>query len=106
NKTIPPGGKVEVKGFVPLLIPTQYSCGSHAWMRGWIGTIAHPYFVITDENGNFELKNVPIGRQRVMIWQEKVGWVYPAAKKQDRGKVVTVKGGSTVDLGKVSLKLE
>jgi plastocyanin len=103
NPLIPAGGKSTVKGFVPKALPTSYSCSVHPWMKGYIGTFAHPYFVVTDEDGKFELKNVPAGKQRIVLWQDGSGWVLPAAKKEERGKIVTVEDGKTTDLGDIKL---
>jgi hypothetical protein len=37
-------------------------CNSgHVWMNGQVFVIAHPYYSVTDENGNFELTDVPPG---------------------------------------------
>src|SRR5262249_25020073 len=106
NPLIPPGGKVDIKGFKGKVIPTSYSCSIHTWMKGWIGTFSHPYFAVTDADGNFEIKNAPAGKFRLMVWQEKVGWVIINPKDaQDRGKVIDIKAGGTTDVGKVSLTL-
>jgi hypothetical protein len=35
----------------------------------------HPYFAVTDAQGNFEIKNAPAGTQKVVAWQEAVGYV-------------------------------
>ena len=32
----------------------------------------NPYITVTDEKGNFEIKNVPAGTQKVVVWQESV----------------------------------
>ena len=32
----------------------------------------NPYFAVTDDKGNFEIKNVPAGTQKVVVWQEAV----------------------------------
>ena len=40
----------------------------------------NPYFAVTDDKGNFEIKNVPAGTQKVVVWQEAVakgGFVTP-----------------------------
>ena len=31
-----------------------------------------PYFAVTDDKGNFEIKNAPAGTQKVVVWQEAV----------------------------------
>lgn len=102
NRVIPPGGQLPVKGFVPSAFLSDYSCTIHPWMKGYIGTFAHPYFAITDADGKFELKNVPAGKQRVLLMHES-SWVINSAKKAERGKVVTVEDGKTLDLGEIKL---
>ena len=40
----------------------------------------NPYFAVTDDKGNFEIKNAPAGTQKVVVWQESVakgGFVTP-----------------------------
>jgi len=104
NPLIPPGGQDVVKGFVPKYLPTPYSCSIHAWMKGYIGVFAHPYFAITDENGNFEIKNAPAGKFRLVLWQEKSGWVV-MKNPRDVGKIIEVKDKETTDLGKIKLTI-
>ncbi len=104
NPLIPAGGQATLEGFVPKLLPTMYTCSIHSWMKGWIGTFAHPYFVVTDADGNFEIKNAPAGNFRLMVWHEKPGWVIINPKNlRDRGKVIQVKANATTDVGKIPL---
>jgi len=104
NPLMPPNTDYVVKGFVPKVFPTTFSCSIHPWMKGWLGVFAHPYFAVTDADGNFEIKNAPAGKFRLVFWQEKVGWVVMKNPK-DVGKVIEVKGGGTTDVGKVKLTL-
>lgn len=106
NPLLPPGGKSEVEGFVPTTVPTLYTCSIHAWMKGYIGVFPHPYFAVTNEDGEFEIKNAPAGKFRLMVWQEKAGWVIIDPKNPvNRGKVIQVKSGDTTDVGSIPLKL-
>lgn len=106
NPLIPPGQQAEVKGFVPKLIPTPYSCSIHPWMKGYIATFAHPYFAVTDKDGNFEIKNAPVGKFQLVAWQEESGFLLQAniKNKQMRGKAITIKADETTDVGKVGVK--
>ena len=52
--------------------PGQVICDIHPWMTAWWMVLDNPYFAVTDENGNFEIKNVPAGTQKVVVWQEAV----------------------------------
>jgi len=104
NPLIPPKSQVTVKGFQPKLFPTTYSCSIHPWMSGRIGSFAHPYFAVTDADGNFEIKDAPAGKFRLMVWQEEAGWVIMKSAK-DRGKPIEIKANGTTDVGKIPLRL-
>ncbi len=107
NPTVPPApenGKSELapKELMSAeLRPFPVQCGIHPWMRANIAVIDHPYFAVTDENGNFEIKQVPAGAQNLVMWQEAIGW----GEGKGKGKEITVKADDTTDLGKISLKL-
>jgi hypothetical protein len=47
-------------------------CNMHTWMNGEMMVAPHPYYTITDENGNFELTQVPPGTYEIVAWHE--GW--------------------------------
>lgn len=44
----------------------------HVWMNGEMIVAKHPYYAVTDENGNFELTGVPPGNYEIVAWHE--GW--------------------------------
>lgn len=44
----------------------------HVWMNGEMIVARHPYYDVTDENGRFELTNVPPGEYEIEAWHE--GW--------------------------------
>jgi plastocyanin len=48
-------------------------CDRHGWMEGYIHVMSHPYFATTDENGGFEIKNVPAGTYTIEAWHESLG---------------------------------
>ena len=52
--------------------PGQVVCDIHPWMSAWWMVLDNPYITVTDEKGNFEIKNVPAGAQKVVVWQEVV----------------------------------
>ena len=54
-------------------------------MSGWWVVVDNPYYAVTDDHGNFSIKDVPPGDYTVQVWQEKLG-------KQDQK--VSVKSGS------------
>lgn len=73
--------------------PGMVTCDIHPWMQAWWMVLDSPYFAVTDDKGNFEIKNVPAGTQKVVVWQEAVkgnGFVTPPA-----GEDVNVKPNDT-----------
>src|SRR6266511_465862 len=42
-------------------------CNAHPNMEGFIVVKEHPFFSTTDSRGNYEIKNVPLGKVRVEI---------------------------------------
>lgn len=104
NQILPPGGKIEVKDVVARPTPIGFACNIHGWMSGKVFVLKNPYFAVTDENGNFEIKNAPAGDFRVVAWHEGMGWVLGDKTPNKKGKKITIKDGGTTDLGKISLK--
>ncbi len=52
--------------------PGTVVCDIHPWMTAIWMVLDHPYFAVTDDKGNFEIKNAPAGAQKVVVWQEAV----------------------------------
>ena len=62
---------------LPLTFPEpdiiKVICDVHSWMRAWIIVTEHPYYALTDANGQFRLENVPEGSYRIKAWHEELG---------------------------------
>ncbi|MDH4186325.1 MAG: carboxypeptidase regulatory-like domain-containing protein [Nitrospira sp.] len=43
-------------------------CGFHAYMESWALVIDHPYFAMTDQDGKFEISDIPPGTYKATIW--------------------------------------
>jgi len=98
-------GELVVKDVKARFMPFSYNCSIHPWMKGWVGVFKHPYFAVTDADGKFEIKNAPAGTWRLMVWQEKVGWVV-FKSKDNIGKLITIKDKGTTTVPAVELKDE
>ena len=72
NKAEQPGGKVE-EAFAREEIAIPVKCNIHPWMRGYIAVFKHPYFVVTKQDGSFDLPNLPPGTYTIKAWHEKLG---------------------------------
>jgi hypothetical protein len=46
--------------------------GGHVWMNAEMFVAPHPYYAVTDEQGRFELTDVPPGEYEIVAWHE--GW--------------------------------
>ena len=44
----------------------------HVWMNAEMMVVSHPYYAVTDEDGDFRLTNVPPGEYQIEAWNE--GW--------------------------------
>jgi len=45
-------------------------CNVHPEMSGYVVVVPTPYFAVTDKEGNFEIKNVPVGKYTLKTWSE------------------------------------
>jgi len=51
----------------------QMGCDFHGWMKAFIFAMDHPYFAVTDEQGQFKIAGLPAGEYTVAAWHEKLG---------------------------------
>jgi hypothetical protein len=104
NLILPSGGqqKIGKVAWQPYYLPNPVSCDIHRWMSAWIFVFANPYYAVTDENGNFEIKDAPAGQYRVIGWHEKPGYLLG----DKNGKLITIGANKATDLGKIELKDE
>ncbi len=75
NPTIPAGGEFKVGPLNPESAPISYKCSIHPWMNGYVRVFDHPYYAVTDADGNFTMPNAPQGKYRMVVWHEKVGFL-------------------------------
>lgn len=72
--------------------PSQVVCDVHPWMLAYWMVLDHPYSAVTDAKGNFEIKNVPAGTQKVVVWQESTKHLTPI-----QGEEVTITANGTTE---------
>lgn len=84
--------------------PGKIGCDIHPWMEAYWFVLGNPYFAVTDADGNFEIKNVPAGEQKVVVWAEALG---PGYITPTSGEAIAIKAGGettkdfTLDAAKV-----
>ena len=54
-----------------VMVP--FKCDVHGWMNAYVGVLEHPYYAVTDNDGKFELKDLPAGTYTIEAWHEKLG---------------------------------
>ncbi|HWC65246.1 MAG TPA: carboxypeptidase regulatory-like domain-containing protein [Thermoanaerobaculia bacterium] len=87
NIGMPIKGMTQEKVFdKPELPPFHIKCDVHKWMSSYCGVFSHPFFAVTDQDGNYKLSGLPAGTYVIEAWQEKYG-------PQDQ--TVTVSGTDT-----------
>jgi hypothetical protein len=43
-------------------------CGFHAYMESWGLAVENPYYAMTDQDGRFEIGDIPPGTYKLLIW--------------------------------------
>lgn len=56
----------------PGLVNAKCDAG-HTWMNGYVWVNENPYYATTDENGKFEITDIPEGDYTMVVWHEKFG---------------------------------
>lgn len=62
----------------------------HTWMSAYVIAVDHPYYAVTDANGNFTIDGVPPGTYEVEVWQEWLGKHRQPVTVKEGGEPVTV----------------
>lgn len=53
----------------------RVDCSIHPWMHAYLIITEHPYSVVTDQEGRFEIRNVPLGEWEFKLWHERPGYL-------------------------------
>ncbi len=73
NLGMPIQGMKIKKKFDKPEVMAKFKCDVHPWMAAYAGVLGHPFFNVTDDEGLFEIKNLPAGNYVVETWHEKYG---------------------------------
>jgi plastocyanin len=68
NPLIPDGKQEEFPIKEPERAEVTLTCNIHPWMSASIRVFDHPYFAVTNENGEYEIPKVPVGKHRIFVW--------------------------------------
>ena len=73
NQGMPAGSLELVKTFPRPEVMVKFKCEVHPWMGAYCGILEHPFFSVTDGEGEFEISDLPPGAYRITAWHEKLG---------------------------------
>ena len=68
--------------------PIKVNCDVHKWMEAFVWALDHPFAAVTKADGTFEIKGIPPGAVKVVVWHEPE--MFPFTKD---GKPMTLKEG-------------
>jgi hypothetical protein len=74
-----------VRPFKKLGLVRVVCDAGHAWMTAYIHVVEHPYYAVTNEQGQFELRDVPPGNYQLTLWHE--GWKVVGHEKDSAGLI-------------------
>lgn len=71
NTLIPEGSSNSEARPKSINEPAPVACSIHPWMSAYIMATPHPYIAVSDQDGKFEIQNVPAGVDlEFRVWQE------------------------------------
>jgi len=89
NQAQPPKSPAIEKPIPKTANVVKLKCDVHPWMIGYVIVSKSPYFAVSQNTGQFEIKDVPAGTYTVEAWHEKLG---------TKTEQVTVTDGQTSDV--------
>lgn len=108
NPSIPGGESRTLTMAKAEPLPTSVACNIHPWMRGYLVVQQHPYVAVSNDKGEFEIKNIPVGTHEFVFWHEKKGFIknqtLEGGKTNAKGRAkLKIAAGETLDLGEIKI---
>jgi plastocyanin len=88
NRTQPRGRTIPIQFAHPEFI--RIDCDLHSWMRGWVVVADHPFYAITDAQGQFQLADLRPGEYTLKAWHETLGEVTRQVTVTDAPTTITL----------------
>jgi hypothetical protein len=102
------GTPVSITLAKPEPVPAAVACNIHPWMKGYVVVRQDPYVAISNDKGEFEIKNVPVGTHEFVFWHEAKGNMrdlkIEGGKTDRRGRAkLKIAANETLDLGEIKV---
>lgn len=73
NQSQPAGAPPIVKGFEQAEVAIPFKDNQHPWEKAYVGVFSHPFFAVSDADGNYKIEGLPPGSYKIVAWHEKLG---------------------------------
>jgi hypothetical protein len=83
---------VTEKSFASPEVAVRFKCDVHPWMFAYVSVFDHPYFAVTDKDGNFKISGLPNGKYTIEAYHSKTHMANPGVSQE-----VTVDGDKKID---------
>lgn len=77
--------------FDPQKHPVQIGCSLHGWMRAWVYVVPHPWFAVSNAEGQFKIEQVAPGKYTLWLRHADTGQHERRAVEVPPGKMTEVK---------------
>lgn len=94
NIGLPEKGSVVTKTLAKTGL-MELNCDCHPWMLGYVYIFDHPYAAVTNEKGEFVIKDIPPGTYTMEAWHEALGKVRVTDVRVESGETSKIKLGYT-----------
>ncbi len=92
NSAQPAGTGVLERSFAIPEVAIQFKCDVHPWMFAYVGVFDHPFFAVTDNEGNFKISGVPNGKYTIEAYHRKTHGTNPGVTQE-----IAVDGSKKLD---------
>lgn len=90
NMGLPRQGSVVTKPLRKAGI-VEITCDAHPWMHAYAYVFDHPYATVSNEKGEFDIKDIPPGVYNIEAWHEALGRAKVENVKVEAGKSSKIK---------------